>query len=302
MTSDAINGPFLRAGTASSGVFSLELTPERAGWRYTSLRVAELKPGASVELDTRETEMLVLPLVGSCRIQCEGFDAKLEGRTSVFDRVSDFAYVPRDTRLVVFSPNGGRFAIAGALAHRRLPARYGPAHDVPVEVRGAGNASRQVNNFAAPGVFDTDRVIAVEVLTPGGNWSSYPPHKHDEERPGEAALEEVYYFEVSGGAPSDRPGPGAYQRVYRSGAGRDIDILAEVATGDVVLVPFGYHGPSMAPPGYDLYYLNVLAGEGPTRTMAFSDDPAHAWVRQSWANQAIDPRVPMTTSEGRRCA
>jgi 5-deoxy-glucuronate isomerase len=91
-----------------------------------------------------------------------------------------------------------------------------------------------------------------------------------------------------------------YQRVYASGPDRQIDVLAEVATGDVVLVPYGWHGPSMAAPGYDMYYLNVMAGPGEERAWRFCDDPAHAWVRGSWAGQALDPRLPMTGPGGRR--
>jgi 5-deoxy-glucuronate isomerase len=163
---------------------------------------------------------------------------------------------------------------------------------VSVELRGAGQASRQVNNFCNPQTFDADKLIAVEVLTPGANWSSYPPHKHDEEREGEAQLEEVYYFEV------DRDGP-AYQRVYTSGPGREIDVCAEVRSGDTVLIPYGWHGPSMATPGYDLYYLNVMAGPSPDRAWLICDDPAHAWVRGTWDDQEVDPRLPLTTTEER---
>jgi 5-deoxy-glucuronate isomerase len=137
-----------------------------------------------------------------------------------------------------------------------------------------------VHNFGTPEALDADRIIACEVITPAGNWSSYPPHKHDEERPGDAerpgetALEEIYYYEVAAG-PS---GPGmAYQRVYGS-----VDLLAEVRTGDVVLIPHGWHGPSMAVPGYDLYYLNVMAGPGAERAWLITDDPAHAWIRATW--------------------
>ena len=109
-------------------------------------------------------------------------------------------------------------------------------------------------------------------------------------------LEEIYYFEVRGGAGRGEPGPGGYQRVYSSGPDRQIDVLAEVSTGDTILIPFGYHGPTMAAPGYDLYFLNVLAGPAPERTMAFCDDPTHDWVRGSWHDQAVDPRLPMTSS------
>ena len=133
-----------------------------------------------------------------------------------------------------------------------------------------------------PQTLDADRIIACEVITPGGNWSSYPPHKHDEERPGESALEEIYYFEVRGANGI------AYQRVYGS-----VDVLAEVRSGDVVLIPHGWHGPSMAVPGYDLYYLNVMAGPGAERAWLICDDPAHSWVRETWPGLAVDPRLPI---------
>ena len=219
-------------------------------------------------------------LSGAAEVECDGQRFTLAGRRDVFSGVTDFAYLPRDARAVVTSADGGRFALPATRADRRLTARYGPAAGVSVELRGAGVASRQVNNFCTPATFDADLMIAVEVLTPAGNWSSYPPHKHDEEGPDESALEEVYYFEVA------HHGPG-YQRVYGSGPGREIDVCAEVSTGDVVLVPYGYHGPSMAAPGYDLYYLNVLAGPAQQRSMAFCDDPAHAWIRQSWDGQRV---------------
>jgi 5-deoxy-glucuronate isomerase len=128
------------------------------------------------------------------------------------------------------------------------------------------------------------------VLTPGGNWSSYPPHKHDEDRPGESVLEEIYYFEVGTG-PRGQAGV-AYQRVYGN-PDRPADVLAEVRSGDVVLIPHGWHGPAMAAPGYDLYYLNVMAGPG-AREWLICDDPEHAWVREQWAGQPVDPRLPMT--------
>jgi 5-deoxy-glucuronate isomerase len=200
--------------------------------------------------------------------------------------------VPRDARVTVSSPDGGRFALPGARCARRLTARYGPAEGVSVELRGAGQASRQVNNFCMPGTFEADKLIAVEVLTPGANWSSYPPHKHDEERAGESVLEEVYYFEVDRG-PDGQEGPG-YQRVYTSGPGREIDVCTEVRSGDAVLVPHGWHGPSMATPGYHLYYLNVMAGPGTERAWRICDDPAHAWVRETWDHQPVDPRLPLT--------
>ncbi|WP_329390938.1 5-deoxy-glucuronate isomerase [Streptomyces sp. NBC_01351] len=220
---------------------------------------------------------------------------ELRGRTGVFDAVSDFVYVPRDGRVEIEAAQGGRFALAGARCERRLPARYGAAESVPVELRGAGNCSRQVNNFGAAHAFPADRLIAVEVLTPGGNWSSYPPHKHDTPAPGEESrLEEIYYFEI---APhGDTPGVG-YQRVTPSPAGKT-DILAEVRSGDAVLIPDGWHGPSIAAPGHDMYYLNVMAGPpGEPREWLIRDHPDHAWIRGSWDGQDTDPRLPFPAAE-----
>ncbi len=282
--------PVVRHGSTSHGQFSVVVTPQRAGWAYSGLRVLELAPEASVSLDTGEDEVLVLPVAGSCAVACDGERFELAGRDSVFSAVTDFAYAPRDARVEVSSVRGGRFAIAAARATRRLTARYGAAKDVPVELRGAGRASRQVNNFCSPEAFAADRLIAVEVLTPGGNWSSYPPHKHDEQGADESQLEEIYYFEVAGGGP-------AYHRVYSSGPEREIDVCAEVRDGDVVLIPHGYHGPSMAAPGYDLYYLNVMAGPG-ERAWRFCDDPEHAWIRGTWTTAEMDPRLPLTSAGG----
>ncbi|GLW07395.1 5-deoxy-glucuronate isomerase [Microtetraspora sp. NBRC 13810] len=272
---------YVPAGSTATSPWSLQITPELAGWAYAGLRAVNLS-GETVAFPTGGEEMLVLPLAGSCVIECDGVRLVLEGRESVFSAVTDFAYLPIGAEVRISGE--GRFALPSARATRRFPARYGSADKVPVEVRGAGQATRQVNNFCSPDAFDCDKLVAVEVLTPGGNWSSYPPHKHDTASAGEAVLEEIYYFEG---------GPG-YQRVYGS-PGRPIDVLAEVSCGDVVLVPHGYHGPSMAAPGYDLYYLNVLAGPADVRSMAFCDDPRHAWVRSSWEGLPADPRVPMTS-------
>ncbi|MEO3875100.1 5-deoxy-glucuronate isomerase [Nonomuraea sp. B12E4] len=268
-------------GKAANAPWSVEVTPSLAGWDYSGLRIVDLTD-APVSFGTGEEEMLVLPLAGSCTVTIPTDTFVLAGRPSVFDGPSDFAYIPISTHVTL--EGAGRIALPSARATRELRPRYVPATEVPVEVRGAGQATRQVNNFCAPDVFDCDKLMAVEVLTPDGNWSSYPPHKHDTDNPGEAVLEEIYYFEVAD------QGIG-YQRVYTSERGQ-IDTLAEVSSGDVVLVPYGYHGPSMAAPGYDLYYLNVLAGPAEQRSMAFCDDPRHAWIRSSWDAQPTDPRVP----------
>jgi len=279
----------LTDGSSAEGAFSLVVTPERAGWAYSGLRVLKLQPGGTHTWATGDDEVLVLPLSGSCTVTCDGESFELRGRRDVFSRVSDFAYAPRGATVTVSSADGGRFAVPSARCTRRLSPRYGAAEQVPVELRGAGQASRQVNNFCSPEAFECDKLIAVEVLTPGGNWSSYPPHKHDEAREGEVELEEIYYFETPGLA---------YQRVYGT-ADRPIDVLAEVRTGDAVLIPHGWHGPSMAAPGYDLYYLNVMAGPADERVWRFCDDPAHTWVRAVWREQPVDPRLPLTSATGK---
>jgi 5-deoxy-glucuronate isomerase len=277
--------------STAEGPWSLRITPEQAGWAFCGLRVLELGPGDAHSFASGGDELLVLPLEGACVVECESRRFELAGRDGVFAAVSDFAYVPRDAEVRVSSAGGGRFILPSSLATTRLDPAYGPAAEVPVELRGAGQASRQVSNVCTPESFPADKLLVVEVLTPGGNWSSYPPHKHDEQREGEVQLEEIYYFEIAG------TGGLGYQRVYSSGPDRQIDVLAEVGGGDVVLVPYGYHGPSMAAPGYDMYYLNVMAGPG-ERFWRFCDDPAHAWVRGTWEGQEIDPRLPMTGPGG----
>ncbi len=277
------------AGTTAADGWSLVVTPESAGWGFTGLRVADLPAGGRIAFGTGDDEAIVLPLSGGALVTCDGETVELAGRPGVFSGPTDFAYVPCGASVVIESSAGGRFAVTTARADQQLPFRHGPAAGVPVELRGAGACSREVRNFASPAGFEAQRLIAVEVITPGGNWSSYPPHKHDEERPGEGILEEIYYFEIAAG-PS---GPGlGYQRVYGT-ADRPVDVLVEVRDRDMVLIPHGWHGPAMAAPGYDMYYLNVMAGPGPERAWRITDDPAHAWVRDTWAGQAVDPRLPL---------
>jgi 5-deoxy-glucuronate isomerase len=279
----------VRAGEAPVAPFTLEISPKSAGWEHSGLRVLEVAAGQSVTFGTDGSETVVLSLGGSAEVTVDGRTYEMEGRESVFSGPSDVVYAPRDAELSVYSEAGGRFALASARCDNQLAPAYLPKADVPVELRGAGHSSRQVNNFGIPGVLEADRLIACEVLTPGGNWSSWPPHKHDEEREGETALEEIYYFEVADGP----KGPGiGFQRVYGHD-GADIDITTEVRSGDAVLVPHGWHGPSIAAPGYDLYYLNVMAGPGDERAWLICDDPAHAWVRDTWVDQDVDPRLPM---------
>lgn len=280
-------------GTAAAPPYALLVDPDKTGhpaWSRAALRILELAPGRSHAFDTGESEWIVLPLTGGCSVEVEGRIIELLGREDVFSGASDFAYVPRDTRAEIASGAGGRFALAGAKCGRRLPVRYGPAPEVPVEARGSGTSARQVRNFAAADTFDCDQLIAVEVITPGGNWSSYPPHKHDENRPGiESKLEEIYYYEIEPPRPTQTPTPTqthtqtqtpkpagyGYQRVSPSRPG-GTDLLAEVRTGDAILVPDGWHGPSIAQPGHAMYYLNVMAGPGQEREWKICFHPDHA--------------------------
>lgn len=282
----------LRHGSSADALDQVIVTPESAGWRYSGLRIVELGPGGSRSLHTGPDEILVLPLAGSATVECAGERFELAGREDVFSGPTDFAYVPLGSEATITSRGGGRFALPSARATTSLPPAYGPAESVPVELRGAGASSRRLNNFCAPTAFPAARLVAVECVTPAGNWSSWPPHKHDTEGPVEAILEEIYYFEMAPDTPlrPRRMGEGfALQRLYTLDG--EIDLCEQVRHGDVVLIPRGYHGPSVTAPGYDLYYLNVLAGPAAERTMAFCDDPAHQWVRESWEGQPVDPRL-----------
>jgi 5-deoxy-glucuronate isomerase len=287
-----------------------------AGWTHTGLRVAELAAGAELTLDVADVERLLVPLNGSFSVRyrtggTRGTDAPdgaestvdLEGRASVFDGPTDVLYLPVGTLAVLSGV--GRVAVAEAPATVAKPVQHIRRDDVPVELRGAGRSSRQVHNFGTPQALDADRFIVCEVITPAENWSSYPPHKHDVNQPGEESrLEEIYYFETAvsrGLAAPDAADPFGYMRAYSSDAGH-IDTLAEVRTGDIGLVPHGWHGPCAAAPGYDLYYLNVMAGPDPQRVWNISDDPAHGWIRSTWDGQEFDPRLPYerTAPEGTR--
>jgi len=253
-----------------------QITPESAGWRYLSFGV---RAGAFAS-ETDDFEIALVPLSGRCRVEAEGESWELGGREGVFAGMPWALYLPRDTVYNVEAD--GEVAICGARCERRREPVLVRPKDVEVEVRGAGNATRQINHIVKP-EFPAERLLVVEVFTPSGNWSSYPPHKHDEDRPpGEVVLEETYYFRT--------PAPEAFavQRLYSPRHG--LDITETVRDGDLVLVPHGYHTTAAAH-GYDLYYLNALAGD--TRSMASADDPALHWIRGAWADLDPDPRVPL---------
>lgn len=278
------------------------------GWQHTGLRVADLGEGEELFLGGPGVERIVVPLAGSFTVShdAEGgapVNTPLAGRDSVFAGPTDVLYL---SSAATGSIRGsGRVAVAASPTDEVHPTRHIPAADIPVELRGAGGSSRQVHNFGTPQVLDAARLIVCEVITPAENWSSYPPHKHDEHVPGhETRLEEIYYFEseparsATGGTPEAAFGMFS---TYSSAAG-PIEIDAMVRTGDIALVPYGYHGPAVAAPGYDLYYLNVMAGPDPERSWLISDDPAHAWVRDTWQGLDIDDRLPFAADPAQRGA
>jgi 5-deoxy-glucuronate isomerase len=265
---------FLRAGWEP-------VTPESAGWRHLSFRV---DTGAH-EARTGENEVALVPLSGRYAVEAEGERWELGGRESVFDGMPWALYLPRDTEYRVESLDPAvplELGVCGARCeHRREPVLVRP-EDVEIEVRGAGNATRQINHIVPPD-FPAERILVVEVFTPAGNWSSYPPHKHDEDAPpGEVVLEETYYYRTAD------PAAFAVQRLYSPR--HDVDVTVTVRDGDLMLVPWGYHTTAAAH-GYDLYYLNALAGD--RRSMAAADDPDLAWIRGSWRTMEPDPRVPL---------
>jgi 5-deoxy-glucuronate isomerase len=191
----------------------------------------------------------------------------------------------------------GRILVAESPTTEELDSFYLEKKDVPIELRGRGINSRQVHNFGTPQVLPASKMMVVEVLTPSGNWSSFPPHKHDTHVPGhELPLEEIYYFEAQvseGFNPEGASDPHGIMRTYSSEAG-DIEVLTEVRKGDIVLVPFGYHGPTIATPGYDLYMLNVMAGPVGTREWLLTEDPQHTWTKAGLENDPLDPRLPIS--------
>jgi 5-deoxy-glucuronate isomerase len=288
-----------RAGSLATASTFDSLTPETAQWTYCGLDVLALKPGEAHVFASNGRELFVVPMQGGLRVEVEHKTLNLDGRDSVFARVTDTAYIGLDSEARLTSDHGAVVAIASARATKRFDSVYLPAENVPVEARGAGPATRQLNNFGAPDVFDgADKIMVVEVLTPDGNWSSYPPHRHDGETdpdgtPCVVNNEEIYYFRIGRtGTTAYAPDGFGMHRTYTADGTIDENVV--VRDGDIFVVPRGYHGPCIAAPGYPMYYLNVLAGPAGERSMAFCDDPKHHWVRSTWDDMPIDPRIPMT--------
>ena len=263
-----------RTGTA------IEITRARAGWRFVHFAVRQIVPGKAWASDTGREECCLVLLSGHCRVVFDGRSEALGPRRGVFAGYPHAIYLPPRTKFRVDADQVTELADGRApSAKKNLAARLIRPEDCGFEIRGGGNATRQIVDIMPPG-FPADRLLLCEVYTPAGNWSSYPPHKHDVDRPpGEVKLEEIYYYRF------DHPDAYGIQRIYD----RRADRAFTVRHGDVMLIRSGYH-PFVTAYGYNAYYLNVLAGT--RRSMAASDDPRYAAFR-SWP--APDARVPVVS-------
>lgn len=272
----------------------VEVTPERAGWDTIAFRAYRLAAGDDITFSAEGCECVVVILGGQVHVDSNrGHWRELGTRANVFAGLPTALYLPRGTHFIVSAHSNTELAVAWAPAMRDFPARLISPGDIAVEIRGGDHATRQINSIIPPG-FPCDRLVVVEVYTPGGNWSSYPPHKHDVHRTApdgtllEADLDEIYYYRI------EPPEGFAIQRIYTGPesplqrAGHPIEAAVVARDNDVVLVPEGYH-PVSSPVGYTTYYLNILAGSA--RSLAASDDPAHAWVKGTY--ETLDPRLPV---------
>lgn len=293
---------FYPAGTLSGEGADVNIVPETAPWAFSGMKVFSLDEHHPVSLTLSGEEGVLVPLSAqdvSVSVNDDTFT--LQGRRGVFDAVSDWVYIPVNST-VTFAAAQGEVALCTARASEVHPVAHIAAHEVSVEVRGSGRATRQVTNIATPDSFTgAHRINVCEVITPGGNLSSWPPHRHDGVGDCPTTNEEIYYFRIGRGdsVHGDPAGQGLFHVYTVDGS---VDESVTIRDGDVYLVPEGYHGPSIAPPEYPMYFLNVLAGPGENRTMSFCDDPEHHWIRGEWANQSPDPRLPLTSAMGRRKA
>ena len=247
----------------------VSVTPQSAGWQYISFSAHQLAPGESMTFSDPAKELCVVVLTGVVSAQADGFDWKeIGGRKSVFEDVSPHAvYLPPRARLTVTAKTATELAVAGGPAEGKFPVRLIEPAAMNRSVRGKGSNTRYVCDIL-PQNEPAESVLVVEVRTPSGNSSSYPPHKHDVDNvPAESLLEETYYHRIN------PPQGFVFQRVYSDS--RDLDESMAVEDRDVVLVPRGYH-PVVVPYGYESYYFNVMAG--PKRVWHFHNDPAHEWL------------------------
>ncbi len=272
--------------TGDSGIFA-EVSAGQAGWDYLNMAAMRLRRGESFSVETRAHENATVILGGVCDISTSDGDFKNVGRRpDVFSGMPYAIYLSRDKEFEISARSDTlEFASCWVPTDQDFPTQLVTPEMSAIELRGGGNASRQINGILPPG-FNCHRIVAVEVYTPAGNWSSYPPHKHDvhvEDAQGnllEADLEEIYFYKI------DHPGGYAYQRVYNDD--RSIDGVMMAGNHDSVLVPEGYH-PVVSAHGYTTYYLNFLAGTA--QSLANSDDPAYSWVQGTWTFK--DPRLPI---------
>lgn len=247
----------------------ISVTPDSAGWNYVGFQVVKLEAGQTFSRSTLDQEVCLVLLSGIADMKTNQEAWKGIGqRMSVFEQIPPYSvYVPHQDQYEVTALSDVELAVCSAPGKGNYPARMIPPSEVGVETRGYDSTERRIHNIL-PETEAADSLLVVEVYTPAGHWSSYPPHKHDQDAlPDESLLEETYYFRVE-------PEQGfAIQRVYTDD--RSLDETLVVSNGQTVLVPKGYH-PVSAPPGYDVYYLNVMAG--PVRTWKFHNDPDHAWI------------------------
>jgi 5-deoxy-glucuronate isomerase len=271
-----------------SGIVT-RVTAADAGWSLLNMEVRRLARGETWRHETGEYESAFVVLGGRCAIESDrGRWPAVGRRRTVFDGMPYALYLPRRSAMTMTGASDHvEVAHCWVATSEDHPARLVTPSDSEIEIRGGGHATRQINTIIPPG-FDCHRIVAVEVYTPAGNWSSYPPHKHDVHREDavgrvvEADLEEFYYYKM------DRPAGFAVQRVYT--ADRRLDETIVARDNDIVLVPAGYH-PVSAAHGYPCYYLNFLAGTA--QSLANSDDPDHAWIKDAWGPR--DARVPIVT-------
>jgi 5-deoxy-glucuronate isomerase len=269
----------------------IQVTPQSAGWEHLSFAARKINRGNKWDFETHENELALVILGGTCHVSSNrGTWTDVGRRSNVFDGMPYTLFLPPETHFTV-EATGDQLDIAygWCVANDAHPARLVRPADVEIEIRGGSNVTRQINKMIPPG-FPCSRLVVVEVYTPSGNWSSYPPHKHDRhivDEHGnllEADLEEVYFYKI------DRPEGFAYQRIYTSD--KSIDELILARDSHLVLSPQGYH-PVVAAPGYNCYYLNMLAGSA--QSLAATDDPEYSWVKETWKDK--DRRLPLVSMD-----
>ena len=259
----------------------LHLTREQAGWEWMSFFVRRLQPGNLFRTSTQHEEAAFVLLSGICNVDWSSGEKRIGKRTSVFNGLPHAVYLPHGYQISFTAETVCEIAECRVPSEAKLEPRLITPEDVITGLRGGGNASRQIVDIIRPD-FPADKIVAIEVYTPGGNWSSYPPHKHDVHNPpAEVDLDEIYYYRI------DHPKEGfALQRLYSPDKSHDFTVRTQ--DGDAVLVRSGFH-PVVAGPGYNVYYLNFLAGT--SRTLAVTEDPNHVWLKSTW--KEMGPRLPL---------